>query len=288
MTATALTTACDQAERDFNPRVAVPDFAAITQARSEANQRIINTHLAATIAYGSGANEAIDLYRPEPGTPARGDVLGIYIHGGYWRAGHRRDSAYAAAPFLRAGVPCASIGYELCPHVNLGQIVASLRAATRSLLLRGGDAFGLRPRRFVLCGASAGAHLAACVAMDSTLPWGEELPHAILMTGIYDLRPVLQISVNREIGLDLPAALSLSPLLASDRPRLSGATLTVGADEPGPWRQQTQDYTERLQHLGIPASWAVIAGTNHFSLGSTLLDDRSALSALVARSLAPR
>lgn len=61
------------------------------------------------IAYGPTEDEALDLY---PAAVSNAPI-GIFVHGGAWRAGSARDSAAAAELFVRAGahyiVPTSSM-----------------------------------------------------------------------------------------------------------------------------------------------------------------------------------
>lgn len=266
-------------ERDFNPRVAAPDFAKIVQARFGPNQAVIATYSAGEAAYGPSAKEGIDFYKPSPDMPYRQDVVGVYLHGGYWRAGDRKDSAYAALPFLQAGMACAIVGYELCPAVSLESLVAKVRYAMRTLPEQSTRVLGARPTGFVVCGTSAGAHLAACVLSDPF--WQERCPMAILLSGIYDLRPVLAISVNDEIGLDASAARRLSPMLTGEQLHARQVKLIVGGAEPQAWRRQSYDYTQQLTREGTAATYDEIADANHFSLSNGMTDPSSQLGHLL-------
>lgn len=263
-------------ERAYNPRAAVPDHRRITQERAAVNRQTIDSYLHEALPYGQGRNEVIDVYHP-PGE-RRDDLLAIYIHGGYWRAGHRSDYAFAALPFLRSGVSCAVIGYELCPHVPLPGIVDGIEAAVAALHRWSRQSRSLAADRFLLCGMSAGAHLTASLLQRPRQPLHDCDVVAFLLSGIFDLRPVLDISLNQEIRLDLETAVAMSPQFQDALPRARHVELVVGTQEPEPWKLQSRRYASKILLGGIGTAYREIDGANHFSLSDGFLDPASELS----------
>lgn len=114
------------------------------------------------IAYGEGPLRKLDLY-PQEGLK-RAPVL-VFLHGGGWSTGDKGRVSLLPAYARRHGFLLVSANYRLTPQVDAGgcaQDVASALAWVRANAARyGGD-----PRRIVVAGHSAGAHLAALVAAD--------------------------------------------------------------------------------------------------------------------------
>ncbi|MCC6889594.1 MAG: alpha/beta hydrolase [Hyphomicrobiales bacterium] len=109
-----------------------------------------------------------DLYLP----PGNGPFPAIVnVHGGYWRRGSR-DTFQYWGPYLAArGYAGFTISYRLTKpgHSTFPGVVNDVRAAVQ--FLRGSaDEFGLDPDRIALWGNSAGAHLAAMVALAGENP----------------------------------------------------------------------------------------------------------------------
>src|SRR3982751_6307313 len=74
-------------------------------------------------AYGPSAAETIDLYRcPNDNAP-----IHVLLHGGAWRLHGKRDSAFAAETFVRAGAHSVALDFALLPSVSLAEMVAQVR-----------------------------------------------------------------------------------------------------------------------------------------------------------------
>jgi acetyl esterase/lipase len=119
------------------------------------------------VVYGqsthSGAPLLADLWLP-PGRVAPSGLGLVYIHGGGWRIGQKD---MATRPFFRRlawqGHIILDIAYTLWPQATLRQMVAEIRQGVLWLKLHG-PAHGVSPDRIVLCGSSAGGHLALLAA----------------------------------------------------------------------------------------------------------------------------
>ena len=103
-------------------------------------------------AYGPGADEYVLLARHSKNAP-----LLVFVHGGYWKALSADDCCMWAREALDSGYSFASVNYTLAPTASLERIVAQCRESLRWLT----DSSGMRPRRTVISGSSAGGHLAA-------------------------------------------------------------------------------------------------------------------------------
>lgn len=261
----------DEMERHFNPRAAVPDYDDYMRERAAANARAVDTITGVRdLRFGPNEKETLDIY-PAATTPA---PVQVYIHGGYWRAADKDEFAYVAAPLVAGGATVVVANYDLCPSVSLDEIVSEMRRAMAWLYRNVGE-YGGDPERIFISGNSAGAHLCA---MMLGYDWTREalpadlIKGAVLITGIYDVHPVLRISVNNEIRLDAEAARRNSPMLLP--PRHAGALLAaVGGAEPEGWKQQTRDYVAMCQTSDLVCEYLELAGENHFSM-STILADR--------------
>lgn len=119
-------------------------------------------HAADEIAYGDGPDRRLDVHG-RPGLSAA-PVL-VYIHGGGWRRGDKRMVHDLPAYAQRHGLLLVSVNYRMAPEVDAGgcaEDVAAAVAWVRDNIARyGGD-----PARIFVSGHSAGAHLAALIAID--------------------------------------------------------------------------------------------------------------------------
>lgn len=110
---------------------------------------------------------AIDIACPD--TVNRRTAL-FYVHGGGWHAGARDLFHLHLQHFARQGYVCASAGYRLAPEVRLSGQMGDLIDGYASFVeyVRGRWA---TIDRFVVLGSSAGAHLAALLALTSPTEW---------------------------------------------------------------------------------------------------------------------
>jgi len=117
------------------------------------------------VPYAAGIDQAtLDLYRPRTADPV---PVVIYVHGGGFRVGDKRDAGETRlAPFAALGVAVASVNYRLGATGIYPAPIHDIKAAVRWLRARGRER-GLLVDRLGLWGASAGGYLAAMVALSS-------------------------------------------------------------------------------------------------------------------------
>jgi arylformamidase len=118
------------------------------------------------LAYGTRADEMLDLYRPPKVVRP---PLWIFIHGGYWQSCTKNQHAQFTAGMVRNGFAVANIDYPLAPLVDLGTIARSVTAAIRFLVAEA-DALDIDRTRLHVAGHSAGGYLAALAALDRNEP----------------------------------------------------------------------------------------------------------------------
>ena len=138
------------------------------------------------IPYGGKPRQRFDLCMP-----SRGDNLPclVFIHGGFWQEGSKAGSGFAAPAFAAAGWAHASIGYTLAPEARLADIVAEIAEALTTLE-RIAPEHGVDPRRLIVAGHSAGAHLtAAIMAGLGGEAAARPVAGAVLISGVFELDP---------------------------------------------------------------------------------------------------
>ena len=102
----------------------------------------------------------LDLYLPQGHDPkaARLPVV-VWVHGGAWRAGTRKNTP-APAVLVPRGYAVASVTYRLSQEAKWPAQIQDCKAAVRWLRAHA-DEYGLDPDRFGAWGSSAGGHLVA-------------------------------------------------------------------------------------------------------------------------------
>lgn len=240
----------------YNNRAAVPDHLKIFErwrAQSFLTRQTRNCKL--NIPYGGDNKQTLDIF---PANENRG--LTVFIHGGYWRSLDKNDFSFVAEPFLAAGISVALVNYRLCPDVTVGDIFNDCSLAINWLAQHVGD-YGISIDRTVLVGHSAGAHLVAMLYTN------EHLPVAVLggvgLSGLYDLTPLLETSINTDLHLDASAAEQLSPINLKPRAKAI-LDLVVGGDETSEFIRQSA----LLPNYWPGHVFAVepVAGCNHFTI----------------------
>jgi arylformamidase len=78
----------------------------------------------------------------------------------------------------------------------------------------------------------------------------EQTFNLILVSGVFDLRPLVQTDINDNLKLDLKSATKFSPLLTSDTPIATGRRqnlkvfILYGENESPAFKQQSEDYAK--------------------------------------------
>ena len=215
--------------------------------------------------------------------PGAGDAasgpLAMFIHGGWWRSLAPSMFGQLAAGPNRHGVTVAIAGYDLCPQVSIPTIIEEMRAACLWLWRR-------YRTRIMVYGHSAGGHLAACmVATDwKTLAPdapSDLVPAAYAISGVFDLAPLTQISVNQDLKLDEKTAHACSPLYWAVPPGRS-LDAVVGAAESSEFLRQSRIIAEAWRQGPSVTRYEEVAGANHFTVVDPLGDGNSAMSKRVA------
>lgn len=264
-------------ETEYNNRARVPEHPGIIVGwASDAEAYRAQAVSELGISYGESERQRYDLFKPED---AAGNAIVMFIHGGYWQALDRSFFSHMARGLNTRGVPVAVVGYDLCPQVHLGHIVWEMQQAAAALWRR-------YQRPVVASGHSAGGHLAACLLatdwknVDPELP-SQLVPAAYGISGLYNLKPLTETSINGALKLDMEAAERESPLFW---PAPSGLTMdaVVGGAESDEYHKQSRRITDVWGLEGVKTRYEEIAGANHFTVVAPLAEPDSAMTRRLA------
>ena len=225
------------------------------------------------LAYGPSARRTLDLFFPD--AMGKGP-LALFVHGGYWRALEPSTFSHMAAGLGERGVAVAVAGYDLCPKVSVADIVAEIRAACVYLWKRFGQ-------RIMVYGHSAGGHLAATTlatdwkSLDPGAPH-DLVPTAYSISGLFDLAPLVGISMNQDLRLGPDDARKVSPV---HWPAPVGRALdsVVGALESAEFLRQAALIVDTWGPRGVDTRYEAITGANHFTVIEPLTDPKSPMVA---------
>lgn len=239
------------------------------------------------IAFGADPLQRLDVY---PAAPAKGPApLFVFVHGGGWKRGDKRNATGAAkiAHFTGRGFAVASVNYRLVPDATVEDQAQDVANAI-ARLIRDARALGVDPNRIVLAGHSAGAHLAALVATDPRYlkragagAGVERLKGVILLDGAaYDVPvqagegPAIMRPTYREaFGTDPARQRALSPTLHAAAPNAPRFLILHVEREDG--HRQSEALAAALRKAGTQAEVRALRGRGlrgHLEINRSLGD----------------
>jgi acetyl esterase/lipase len=144
------------------------------------------------ISYGPSKAQAIDVYYMPSGPP---QPAAIFIHGGGWNSGSRKNVTRFLKAYETAGLACVAVGYRLSletPHpAQIEDVMAAVRFVTENA-----ETWNIDPARLATVGGSAGGQLAMWVAYQDDAP---EIAAVVSVAGQTDLTQEFLDSLNPEL-----------------------------------------------------------------------------------------
>lgn len=277
-------------EREYSPSSCIggnyqPHIAAYAERSAAARVRFAGSAARLNLAYGAAGTQRLDLFVPPDsaspeaakGAARRPPPLLVFIHGGYWQELSKEESSFAAIDALGQGFAFAALDYTLAPAATVAAMVAECRQALVWLHAQAG-ALGFDPERIVVAGSSAGAHLAAMCALPGTQA-AHVVRGAVLVSGIYEVEPLVGTSINDALGLDAAAARAVSPALAAGLRGFPPSVVCWGEVETAEFKRQGRDFASRLRQAGSRCEVFEAPARNHFDVILDLADPATRLGA---------
>ena len=229
----------------------------------------------------------LDLYLPGhiAETPSGPLPLIIWVHGGAWRAGTRKNMPLEA--LVRKGYAVASVDYRLTPVAPFPANVHDIKAAIRFLRAKAED-YGLDPQRFAIAGASAGGHLAALVGVTNGHSYLEgkvgeygdissEVQAIISFYGAANLETILSQSTPHGLSVRVPALQLLLGGQPDEKPDVARMASPVshvdqkdpplllihGDQDPQMPINQSHELQGAYERLGLISIFHVVHGGAH-------------------------
>jgi arylformamidase len=183
-----------------------------------------------TIRYGRDPLQVLDFW-PAKATSVPAPLV-VFVHGGGWSKGSKDNGTghWKAVHYPAQDYGFASINYRLVPAATPEQQAQDVADSLAALLARAAQ-LGIDPRRVVLMGHSAGAHLVALVGTDERYLRAAGLSFANLAGVIpidgaaYDVPaqfaqagPRMKRTYEAAFGTDPARQRSLSPTLHAAAP----------------------------------------------------------------------
>lgn len=213
------------------------------------------------LAYGPLPQHRLDMYAPEA---VRQDApLIIFFHGGGWRRGSKDVLHFVGGAFASRGFVTAIPDYGLFPEVRFPGFVEDAARAVAWLQ----HAPGLPRGRCFLAGHSAGAHIAALLALDARYL---EAAGAVVPDGAFGIATPTDILSPPHHGrsaevFDGPLARQSQVIFHAERPGPPLLLLQGGADRTiRP--EQGEALARRRREAGHPVSLITYEGLGHLGI----------------------
>ncbi|MFC9787123.1 alpha/beta hydrolase [Rhodococcus sp. NPDC127528] len=274
-----------QTDREYNVRNTVT---------AELFDETIAQYLTESQAAVGGLTGFTDIYY-DPQSQEKLDVWGVgpelrpvfvAIHGGYWRALSRHHTAFMARTLDLEGIATVTVDYGLAPETTLEEIVRQVRAAVAWVYHRGAE-HGLDRDRIVVGGSSAGGHLTGAV-MVSGWQRALDLPDnvvraALPISGLFDIRPLVDSFANEWLGLDIARAAALSPMLRARGHGPGPAAVVAVAERDGIGFLAQSRQFHAAWSRSSPSELLVVPNRNHYDVFLDLADPESTLTRALVR-----
>lgn len=189
----------------------------------------------------------------------------LFFYGGAWSSGRRADYGWAARALAAQGFLVVLADYRLHPEVRYPSFLEDAAQATRWAVEHASD-LGGDPSRLLLAGHSAGAYIAAMLALDAGYLRAAGVdPGAVKafagLSGPYAFLPLDGAISTRTFGHaeDLPATQPIS-FVRADAP---AAFLATGEADHTVRPRNTRKLAKALREAGVVVEEQVYPALDH-------------------------
>ncbi|MFQ3333587.1 MAG: arylformamidase [Woeseiaceae bacterium] len=270
-------------EREYSPSSCVPDYEElVARYTSESLVAEDTVHFKKDLMYDLDSKECLDLCTTNnPNSP-----LLIFIHGGYWQFLGKNDSLFPAKSLTDSGIAYCAIDYTLAPKASISEMLEQCRRSIQ-WLYKNALKYGYNADQIFLAGSSAGAHLAAMTILTD---WSKyDLPENVikggtLLSGVFDLQPLVKTYINEPLKLDSEEAKRISPLFEIKQ---NDTELIVcwGENETSEFKRQSIEFEKKWKDMGNRSSLLEVQHANHFDIVFFMLDKNCSLSDLMMKQI---
>jgi acetyl esterase/lipase len=212
------------------------------------------------IAYGPLARHRLDIYAPES---AQAAPVVVFYYGGGWEDGGRALYRFLGAALAAEGVVCVIPDYRLFPEVRFPAFIEDGAAALAWAKRRYPEA------PLFIMGHSAGAHIAAMLALDARFIAAQSLAQRDLrgligLAGPYDFLPLTSPRLREIFGPEAqwPLSQPINFVTGAAPPAL----LVTGSSDSTVRPENTTRLAARLRAADVPVQTALYDGIGHVEL----------------------
>ncbi|XP_005112504.2 kynurenine formamidase [Aplysia californica] len=271
----------------MSPSQVVGDF--VARSAEDSRTALWTLDAETEISYGKSERQKFDIFHKK-NTPKKGAPIFVFLHGGYWQIKDvcRENSGFMAVPLCNAGASVVTVDYDLAPDVTLDEMILQVKKAVHMVIKLAKER---QSSGIYLSGHSAGGHLACMMLMSAFSEYdafdSEIIKGAILVSGLYDLRPITKTSNNDALGLSEEDAWRFSPLnFVSEIAQQSQhrhVSFVVGEYDPPEFRRQSGEMEKLLRDSGVRTSYMEVPDTDHFDVINKLSEPNFLLSKEIIR-----
>jgi acetyl esterase/lipase len=216
-------------------------------------------------SFGGDPRLKLDVWTPRSIRPGQRLPVVVFFYGGGWVSGERGDYGFVGRALAARGFIAVIADYRLVPNVRFPAFVEDGAEAVRwvrdNIAAHGGNR-----DRIALSGHSAGAYIAAMLALDPTyLKRAGADPRSIkaaaLLSGPYDFYPFTEGRSRAALG-NWPRPLETQPVHFANKDAPPMLLMTGTADTVVRARNSKRLAT-RLREAGAPVELRLYPGKSH-------------------------
>jgi acetyl esterase/lipase len=219
-------------------------------------------------AYGSDAQQVLDVYRPTA-KAFQGKKLPVivFFFGGSWRNGERAWYEFFAAHYALKGYVVVLPDYRKAPQNLFPDFMTDAARSVAFTRAHVGEWQGDVAQMFLM-GHSAGAHMAALLCLDQRYLRAENLQPSVFkgfigLSGPYDFLPMTDPLVIEVFNGDANLPASQPIQFAQSGSQAPPMLLIHGNDDQLVWPKNSRNLAERVNAAGGKAQVVVLAKTGH-------------------------
>jgi acetyl esterase/lipase len=219
------------------------------------------------IAFGPQAGNRLDVYLPAHGAPS---ALVVFFYGGGWNSGDKASYRFVGAALAAAGIATVIPNYTLYPAARFPQFMRDAASAVAFARAHARE-WGADPQRLFVMGHSAGAHIAALLALDQEYlrqVGGDDrwLRGVVGLSGPYDFLPFTDQYLNDVFApaSEFYRSQPINFVRANAPPMLLMHGLADKRVNPN----NTRSLTARLEAAGDDVSTQYFPGASHGDLAA--------------------
>ena len=220
------------------------------------------------LAYGLKARNRLDLYRTK--NPKKQKPLIVFVHGGSWQHGNKRDYLFIGETFAREGFDVAVINYHLAPEHIFPAFIDDLAQAIH-YLSQNQNKLNISTDNMILMGHSAGAFNVMSVvysAQSQNFKYKDQIKAIVGLAGPYHFDyvgdPLSEHAFDHKISYQ-----QVMPYYFIEPNQIKHYLLVAEQDQVVE-RKNALDLDIALRQKGNHSHIAVIPKTGHITIVATL------------------